>query len=103
MDLDIKVSEVILVGNSTDSGDTAQKWLGIPGQNQRGAEEAYGSAIRRSVSLMMRFGRAMLGRGRPYPAQVVGVWGVRGSSLALDARSPSSGRDVDLRPPELLA
>ena len=103
MDLDIKVSEVILVGNSTDSGDTAQKWLGIPGQNRRGAEEAYGSAIRRSVSLMMRFGRAMVGRGGPYPAQGAGFRGVRRSGLALDARSLCSGRDVDLRTLERLA
>lgn len=63
MDLDVKVSQVFFVRNGADSGNAVLfDIVSIGFQQSTGAyEESYGSAIRRSVSFTIRFGRAILG------------------------------------------
>lgn len=63
MDLDVKVAEVLLVRNGADSGDAAgscQYGEGFLVYHALG-RPTYGSAINRSVSLMIRLGSAMPG------------------------------------------
>lgn len=65
MDLDVKVPQVIFVRHGADSGDSTQKKnrqrLGQDLDSGRQLDGgAHGSAIRRSVSFTMRFGRAIL-------------------------------------------
>ena len=60
MNLNVKIPEVVFVGNGADAGNSVvgrvrwaapqEKYVGFP----------YGSAISLSVSLMILFGRAMI-------------------------------------------
>lgn len=61
MDLNVKISQVVVVWDGADSGDTTQTLVRHLWVGQRGEEgRAYGSAMRRSVSLMILLGRAMV-------------------------------------------
>ena len=71
MDLDIKVSKILFMGNSTDTRHTnkgGSQWNIWLHSTWKGA---CGSAIRRSVSLIIRFGNAAMLAGR---AGNVGEW-----------------------------
>lgn len=60
VDGDIKVAKVLLVRNCTDSGHTGNVGqIGSCGLSITELAAAYGSAIRRSVSLMILLGKAM--------------------------------------------
>jgi hypothetical protein len=58
VDLDIKVAQVVVVRDSFDAGDAVTCCQDMDMMVCYGC--AYGSAMRRSVSLMIRLGRAML-------------------------------------------
>jgi len=61
MDLDIEVAEVILVRNGADTGDPGQAMsVRLHHQIRTMSAITYGSANSLSVSLMIRFGNAML-------------------------------------------
>lgn len=65
VDLNVEVSEVVLVGDGTDTWNTTSRAvLGCDLRAQEGPlcseRITYGSAISLSVSLMIRFGRAIL-------------------------------------------
>lgn len=61
MDLDVEVPQVVLVGDRADSRNPVSS---VSRQCARGRADGHlgwtdGSAMRRSVSLMMRFGRVI--------------------------------------------
>ena len=58
MDADIKVAQIIFVWYSTDPGHSVKSSIWATGLK---LESAYGSAIKRSVSLMILLGSAMVG------------------------------------------
>ena len=113
MNLHIKVSKVVFVRNSTDARDTegwnCQRMI-WPGAAEQGA---YGSAMSRSVSLMIRFGSAIAGSTSRSKTReeslVVGrlgfvrrrvpplVWAVRGKTLGRDQREGWLARSVSRR------
>ena len=61
MDFDIEIAKVIVVRNGADTGHTERgtvsNWFGADSTTPCAT---YGSAIRRSVSLMIRLGKAIL-------------------------------------------
>ena len=59
MDLDVEVSEIVFMGNSTDTRYT-RNHEGQQGYVLDCVWETCGSAIKRSVSLTIRFGRAAM-------------------------------------------
>ena len=58
MDLDVEVSKVVFVRDGADAGDTEEDCERR--ERLSGAGYAHGSAMSRSVSLMIRLGSAML-------------------------------------------
>ena len=59
MDLHVKISQVVVVWDGTDSRDTTHTLVRHPWAGQRGERGPYGSAMRRSVSLIILLGRAI--------------------------------------------
>ena len=57
MDFDVEVSQVLFVGYCTDARDTVPRSTSRPCRVSQ--VRTHGSAMRRSVSLMMRFGNAI--------------------------------------------
>ncbi len=60
MDLDIEISQVVFMGHCTNTWYTKKKLKSVLTSLLVVARSSYGSDIRRSVSLMIRFGRAIL-------------------------------------------
>lgn len=61
MDLDIEIPQVIFVRHCADARNSVDgEMVSVYGQAGASGGGAHGSAMRRSVSLMMRFGRAIL-------------------------------------------
>lgn len=62
VDLDVKVAEVVLVGDGADAGNPMRGTLSVYNRFRLNAAAvgAYGSAMRRSVSLTIRFGKDMM-------------------------------------------
>lgn len=69
MYLDIEVSQVVLVGYGADTGDAGRRSKPLSERRKKKKpkrnvdDNTYGSAIKRSVSLTIRFGRAIVAAG----------------------------------------
>lgn len=73
MNLDVKVAKVVLVRHGVDARYAGQK-RSAGGRLSHGVHKSHGSAINRSVSLMILFGSAaMFGVMRSYAVVVLDV------------------------------